>query len=99
MVKSKFRGHDIVYKNGWWFYEETGLPTVETHLTMPCGKCGKMPTHEGHDPCLGILPGLMNACCGHGEIGEAYIQFLDGESIHGEDAVTIIEVLKKYRIK
>jgi len=36
---------------------------------------------------LGELKGFMNACCGHGIAREAYIQFLDGFSIHGEDAV------------
>jgi hypothetical protein len=37
----------------------------------------------------------MNACCGHGDIEDAYVQFLDGFSISGEDAIIILEVLKK----
>ena len=40
-----------------------------------CGHCGKHNTKEGHDGCLGVIPDAMNACCGHGEINDAYIQW------------------------
>jgi hypothetical protein len=30
-------------------------------------------TENGHDPCIGELSGVMNACCGHGETDMAYI--------------------------
>ena len=40
-----------------------------------CGHCGKKRTPEGHDGCIGILEGVMNACCGHGQDNMAYIQF------------------------
>ena len=39
----------------------------------------------------------MNACCGHGNGREAYVQFLDGFSLSGEDAIVILKVLKKYK--
>ncbi len=53
-----------------------------------CGKCGKGPTEEGHDGCLGTLSGpIMNACCGHGNDNQAYIQFWGGKRIAGPDAV------------
>lgn len=63
---------------------------------MPCGNCGKRRTDEGHDACLGTLIGVMNACCGHGNEDEAYIQFLDGECVRGKDAKIILNMLKKY---
>lgn len=45
----------------------------------PCAKCGLPPTDDGHDGCLGTLPGpIMNACCGHGSDQQAYIQYNDG---------------------
>lgn len=94
--KSKFKGNEIEYKKDEWFYKDSGLKVVETHENTPCGNCGKLSTQEGHDACLGTLIGVMNACCGHGVESEAYVQFLDGECIHGEDAVIIIELLKKY---
>lgn len=53
-----------------------------------CVKCGKGPTVEGHDGCLGTLPGdIMNACCGHGNDDQAYIQYWGGEIVTGYEAV------------
>ena len=40
-----------------------------------CLHCGLKRTSEGHDGCIGTLPNVMNACCGHGRTSEAYIQF------------------------
>lgn len=90
-------GHQIECKNGKCFYVDTGELTSTTYKDRPCGHCGKFPTKEGHDACLGTLPGLMNACCGHGQLSESYVQFMDGIVINGEDATTIIEILKKHR--
>jgi len=53
-----------------------------------CGKCKKLPTKEGHDGCLGTLPGkIMNACCGHGNDEQAYIQYWDKKRIAGNEAI------------
>lgn len=94
---TKLRGHEIEYQNNEWVYSDTKESTITRNQERPCGHCGKTYTEEGHDACLGTLIGVMNACCGHGDAREAYIQFLDGNSIHGEDAAIIIEVLKRYR--
>ena len=54
-----------------------------------CAKCDRPPTPEGHDGCLGTLPGdIMNACCGHGNDKQAYIQYWSKPDIRGEEAVT-----------
>ena len=54
----------------------------------PCVKCGLNPTPEGHDGCLGTLQGdVMNACCGHGYSGIAYIQYWNGDRISGDRAI------------
>lgn len=58
----------------------------------PCANCELMPSIEGHDGCLGTLTsnehsGIMNACCGHGDKRMAYIQYWDGHSIQGIDAL------------
>ena len=94
MAHSKLRGHDIEYINNEWVYSDTKESTVSTFGIRSCGYCNEYNTPEGHDACLGELKGIMNACCGHGVAKEAYIQFLDGFSIHGEDAVTILNILK-----
>lgn len=60
-----------------------------------CIECKKGPTKEGHDGCLGTLPGpIMNACCGHGDVGCAYIQYRGGKRIAGAEAITEQERLK-----
>jgi hypothetical protein len=63
------------------------LKTITNHSDpssnrMPCVKCGKLPTEEGHDACLGTLPGVVDACCGHG-VKEPYIIFENGLTIRG----------------
>jgi len=53
-----------------------------------CEKCKKPPTKEGHDGCLGTLKGaIMNACCGHGNDRQAYIQYWNGNRIAGAEAI------------
>ena len=32
----------------------------------PCIRCGKYPTANGHDACVGIVKGAESVCCGHG---------------------------------
>ena len=41
----------------------------------------------------------MNACCGHGNDEEAYLQFSDGFVINGTSAKIIINELKKWVLK
>ena len=89
------RGHKIICIDEYCFYADIKEPTASTYKDRPCGNCGKQYTKEGHDACLGTLKGLMNACCGHGENRDAYVQFLDKTSIHDEDAVVILNVLKR----
>jgi hypothetical protein len=96
MTPDTLRGHSILYENNQWVFVDTGLSVADTHLERPCGYCGEYNTEEGHDNCLGTLIGIMNACCGHGNGAEAYIQFLDGITIRGKDALIIASILKKY---
>lgn len=37
-----------------------------------CISCGAMPTAAGHDACLGALPDVVSACCGHGGASKPY---------------------------
>jgi len=98
MVKSKYRGHEIKEINGIWFYCNNNIP-VESIKNISCGHCNKSQTKEGYDDCLGKLPGLMNACCGHGNIDEMYIQFLNGICVTGKEAFLIIKKLKYEKMK
>lgn len=90
MKRSFFRGHPIVWsgseENGKWVYDDTGenLPSTGGK-TRPCKKCGaKYPLGEREkDPCLGYLPGVDNACCGHGERSKAFVRFINGVVLKG----------------
>ena len=64
-VESYQRGHLIEYdfNEKQWFYVDDNSPiTVE----RPCKRCEMMPTQEGYDACLGYIPKVESACCGHG---------------------------------
>lgn len=89
MTNSYWRGHPIYFKNDSWFYSDTHEATAGNE--RPCGHCGKFTTKDGHDGCLGELPNIMNACCGHGVESDAYVQYWLGNSIHGKDALMIID--------
>lgn len=77
-------GHDIAQNHPaeGWFFTDDGAPfTPESE--RPCKKCGLDPKdYGGHDPCLANLPGVRNACCGHG-IEDGYIQFENGVFVQG----------------
>jgi hypothetical protein len=69
-----------------WEQTEFGkcLTTIGIGVTeeLKCTRCQKPPTREGHDQCLGRLPGVTAACCGHG-VEPGYIQFRNGLIIRG----------------
>jgi len=49
---------------------------------LKCTKCKKKATKDGQDPCIANLPGVTDACCGHGR-HEGYIVFENGVKITG----------------
>ena len=65
MITTYHRGHFIEYdfSSEQWLYSDDKTPiTVE----RACIRCGRFPTPEGFDACLGYIPGVKSACCGHG---------------------------------
>lgn len=80
---TRFYGDDV---------ETRGLPG---HDVPPeprdCGRCGRQ-VSEAPDPCLGVLPGVWSACCGHGDREGAYIAFANGVTIRGFDEIDGIAV-------
>jgi hypothetical protein len=76
-ARSTHRGHKIAADAaGLWRYCDNGQP-VSGDPSRSCGHCGRPPTAEGHDGCLGTMPGVTNACCGHGVGAEAYVRYAD----------------------
>lgn len=68
-----------------------------------CKHCDFAPNKDGHDACLGELPGVMNACCGHGDECDAYVQFdhsdykndSNKQRLSGKVALNIMKMLKE----
>ena len=63
MITTIIRGHPVFFKNDKWYYYDT---KKEIDPNRPCKKCGKPPTEEGFDSCIGYIEGATSACCGHG---------------------------------
>lgn len=59
------RGHLVYWdkKARKWRYADTGEIAEDKRV---CIRCGELPTPEGYDACLGYIPGVNSACCGHG---------------------------------
>ncbi len=65
------RGIQVFYVDDEWRYADG---TAMDKYRNPCVRCGKSPTPEGYDACLGYIPGAISACCGHG-VGAPYIVY------------------------
>ena len=100
-------GHSIVSLQDRTFYEDTG-EAVDWQRRRPCRACGKEFTpcevcgandedrdQRHHDPCLGHIPGIESACCGHGYIDEdgrpslSYLSFTSMGALTEDDRATI----------
>lgn len=61
--RSHIRGWPCEFKDGQWMFTDNGQPTDKNRA---CWRCGRKPTPEGYDACVGHIPGAASACCGHG---------------------------------
>lgn len=75
-------GHKIVFnaETGKWQYEDTGEEIENNYRS--CVRCGR-DNINGDDACLGHLPSVKFACCGHG-VNDGYIWFENGVHISGQ---------------
>ena len=94
MVSSKYRGHKMVeLSDGTWVYLDN-KEKVSNDIFRDCVKCGLPSTKEDHDGCLGTLKFAINACCGHGEMDEARIQFQNKFVLKGIFAIVLMKILR-----
>ena len=71
-------------------------------FSQMCTKCEKQkltytPTdggHVEHDTCLGVLPGVISACCGHGT-HEGHIIFENGVVVKFTDPTIYVKEMKE----
>ncbi len=73
------RGHALRYDRELqeWQYADDGAPHDDSRPCTVC-KLRAEPSQDprsffGPDPCLGYLPGVDFACCGHGIPGMEYV--------------------------
>jgi len=86
LPSTHLKGHNI-YRDpetdsGWRYSDNNEEVTKE----RPCARCGKHSDKNGHDSCMGHLPGVTAACCGHGK--EGYICFENGTIVRGIFRIT-----------
>ena len=96
-MADSLRGHPIhLNEQGQWVFSDTLENTVDTYTERPCKECGLKWNSDGHAPCIRNLKGgVINACCGHGQVEEAYIMFSEGEILSGQEALDKIKELKQ----
>lgn len=85
------KGYPTFYdKKGVFRWLDTGKKVISSNERSCnyCKQCSIIDKKTGadYDACLGKLPGVSNACCGHGS-GNGYIQFKNG---------TIITLIKSH---
>jgi hypothetical protein len=92
-MPDRLRGHKVTWDATarTWRYADGEAVTPYTQLDRACTKCGLPPTPEGHDACIANLPGVRNACCGHGHTEDAYVSFDNGHVRRGAQAIAAME--------
>lgn len=92
MIQNYFRGHKVIYNPnlGCWLYTDNNQPAPlygkddsRPGIIRPCARCGEVFGLDEPDPCLGKLPGVKAACCGHGVAEDSSIVFENGLTIDG----------------
>ena len=73
-----WKGYDFRTPANIWVYDDDGTVADDSR---PCVRCGRHPTPEGYDACLGYIEGATAACCGHGvELGSVIMGGMEKET-------------------
>lgn len=97
-VSGRIFGHPATWDDTaeCWRYCDTGI-AVDDASPRPCPQCGLLPTANGHDPCIGYLPGAYSVCCGHG-VERGYILWegikIDGDNVRVQRS-TLIDLIMR----
>ncbi len=91
-TRSWIRGHFTIYNEKGWLYEDT---LEKADDDRRCAHCHEYPTEEGYDHCLGFLPGVKHACCGHGIPENAYVVLDNDCCFRGHEALEMIVLIQQ----
>lgn len=75
----------------YFFYDTGEVCNNDTEEVPPCPYCRKpfiMDESGLIDPCLGKLPGVLSACCGHG-VTNGFISFKSGRVVRFDKDVEV----------
>ena len=91
-VTARLRGHQCIHTDMGWRYADDGELVDDVRS---CAHCGRppiaVPGIVGRvDACIGVVPGVVRACCGHGEPDDAYVVYKDGTTIRGRQAHVLL---------
>jgi hypothetical protein len=77
--------------------EARGLNT-DSDIIETCAHCGGDRQNDKPDPCLGMLPGVAGACCGHGDPSRAYVMLrAEGyPTLYAGEAAAILAEIKTF---
>lgn len=64
-------------------------------MKRTCPVCRQTIWLNQPDPCLGKLPGVTEACCGHGEQDAGYISFESGVTVYFDTQAVLDEPSKE----
>jgi len=76
VATSYFKGNKIYYdlKEKLWKYSYTHEPIT---VIGECPRCKQHMKVGSPDSCIGLLPGVIQGCCGHG-VKKGYLMFNNG---------------------
>lgn len=82
-----YNGHRVWEDQDGHFRYFTDDTSIREDPYRACPLCGSEPTPEKHDACLGTLPNVLFACCGHSVIDMAYVKLEDERIMRGYHAL------------
>jgi hypothetical protein len=75
-----------------WYADDGETVDGQYGVERPCPRCHETADdYDSPDPCLGQIPGVVGACCGHGNIEQAHVVFDDHSVLHGIAAIRFFE--------
>lgn len=106
MAFAYLRGYKIETLGGTtdmsqWVWSDTKKSVLDN--PRPCRFCGREPlpieskTGWGVDACIGVLPNVLAACCGHGDRSRATL-LTETYAYTGEEAWQKIQQIKNGRL-
>lgn len=100
LVFGHHHGHRFAMPQGGFakYLDDESLVMMTNGWDRPCAACNfTCSTKYGPDPCLGWLPNVEHACCGHGDVSQAYVILESDARYDGREAILVMQGLKELK--